>query len=447
MLSWKKLFGGNDERDATRPTAAPDSGSPSAAPPEADAPPAFLRREPVFDRKNHLTGHLFYLQQASPLADAPRDLQRQVDARLLDILATSKQTWNAQLAFLPLSSASLDHVALERLPDRNIVLLIQLAADESDAQALGARLSQLRERGIGVGIFRQPRHALYGLAAQYANIGTLDVADCEANIVREYSAAFRAADSPFPIHLFGINIETPDEHRLCAQWHFDYFHGPFAASAPPRPEANQADPHKVQLLHLLRLVQGDAENAEIAEAMKQDPMLTFRILRYLNSAALGLNHRIESLGQTLLILGRQRLTRWLSVLLFSVREPDFADWMLVESALTRGRLMEVLGGKLLPGQPRDALFLTGILSCLDRLLRRPMVEIIESLPIAEEIRLALLERRGPFAPLLAVAQASEAFDVERMQSTAAAAGLAPEDVNHALLDATAWASEVTEHWE
>lgn len=442
MFSWKKLFGSEKQAVATTPVESP---APSRA--TNDSATAFLRREAVFDRQSHLAGHLFCLQQASLLADAPSELQRQIDARLLAILVSSNEAWNAQLAFIPVGSAILDHAVIERLPSQNLILLVQLAADESDAEALGNRLLRLRERGIGLGLYRQPRHPLYGLAAQYANFGAIDVPRCEANVVREFSAAFRAAESAFPTHLFAGNIETADEHRLCLQWHFDYFQGPFATSAPPRPESTQADPHKVQLLHLLRLVQGDAENAEIADAMKQDPLLTFRILRYLNSPVLGLNHRIDSLGQALIILGRQRLTRWLSVLLFSVREPNFADWMLVESALTRGRLMEVLGAELMPDQPHDPLFLTGIFSCLDRLLRRPMAEIIDSLPIAEEIRQALLDRRGPYAPLLAVAQASEAFDVERMQSTAAAAGIAPDSVNRALLAATAWASEVTEHWE
>jgi EAL and modified HD-GYP domain-containing signal transduction protein len=72
--------------------------------------------------------------------------------------------------------------------------------------------------------------------------------------------------------------------------------------------------------------------------MRLDPASRFRILRYLNSPALALTHRIESLDQALIILGRQRLTRWLAVLLFSVREPQLNDWLLVENALTRGRL-------------------------------------------------------------------------------------------------------------
>jgi EAL and modified HD-GYP domain-containing signal transduction protein len=135
------------------------------------------------------------------------------------------------------------------------------------------------------------------------------------------------------------------------------------------------------------------------------------------------------------------------VLLFSVREPDFSDWLLVESALTRGRLMEILGEEQLPGTAHDALFLTGIFSCLDRLFRRPMAEALALLPIPDEVRDALLNNSGPYASLLAVAKASESFDLERISIAAEAANLQADNVNRALLAATAWASEVTDHWE
>jgi len=91
--------------------------------------------------------------------------------------------------------------------------------------------------------------------------------------------------------------------------------------------------------------------------------------------------------------------------------------------------------------------MTGIFSCLDRLLRRPLATLLDEIPLSNDVRTALLERRGPYANLLAVAEACDAFDLPRMESTALAAGLEPDAVNRALLAATAWASEVTEHWE
>lgn len=454
--SLKKLFGGTDKEappasGSTRPplqlqAAIPASTLEEIRPPPALGASAFLCREAVFDRNNRLAGRLFRLQQSSVQADASAELQRQFDQTLLDILNASPEAWNTCLAFIPLSSASLELAAVDCLKTTNLVLLVQLA-EGTDPNQLVLRLETLRQRGLAIGIFRQPKNPAFTPAIAFADYGCIDVGANEANTIRDFSAAFRANKHAQPTHLFGGNIDTLDEQRFCHQWHFDYFHGQFASTCPKRPNEDSADPHKVQLLHLLRLVQGDAETPEIVAALKQDPRLAFRVLRYLNAPALGLNHRIDSLAQALVILGRQRLARWLSVLLFSVHEPNFADWLLVESALTRGRLMEVLGSRLHPNQPNEPLFLTGIFSCLGRLLRRPLAELLDDMPLSEDVRAALLEGRGPYANLLAVAEASDVFDLPRMESTARAAGLDTDTVNSALLAATAWASEVTEHWE
>lgn len=438
MFGLKKLFG--DKGEST--PAAPDERSAISS-----GAAAFICREAIFDRKNRPSGHIFFLRHESPLASAPTSMQQQRDEMLLATLLSSHDAWNTQRAFVPISSASLWCAAVDRLPTTNLILNVQLAAEQNDGNQLVARLTELRARGLGIGIVRQPQHPLFGSAMRQADFAIVDVANTEAGSVRDFSAAVRANDTPNPLALMGLGIETLDEHNLCHTWHFEGFHGRFAAKGSPRPEQTQADPHKIQLLNLMRLVQGDAENDEIAAGLKQDPLLTFRILRYLNSPALGLTHHIESINQAITILGRQRLTRWLAVLLFSVREPDFSDWLLVESALTRGRLMEILGEEQMPGTAHDALFLTGIFSCLHRLLRRPMAEALALLPIPEEVREALLNNSGPYATLLAVAKASESFDLERISFAAEAANLQADKVNRALLAATAWASEVTDHWE
>lgn len=444
--SLKKLFGNKANQSPPSATSTPAASEALTAVSVPAESSSFLRREPVFDRNNRLSGHLFRLRQASLLADGDNGLQRDFDRILLDTLNASPDAWNTSRAFIPLSSSSLDCPVLSHLKTANVILLIQLAAD-AEADWVVESIERLRQRGFQIGLFRQPKHQAFAKVIQLVDYAAIDVGGNEAGTVRDFSAAVRAAGSPHPLRLFACNVETFDDHLFCHQWHFENFHGKFAESAPTLAKEQTGDPHKAQLLHLMRLVQSDAETAEIASAMKLDPVLSFRILRYLNSPALGLTHRIESLDQALIILGRQRLTRWLAVLLFSVREPQLSDWLLVENALTRGRLMESLGEQTLAGKAHDPLFLTGIFSCLDRLLRRPMAEVLTELPIAEEIRQALLERRGPYSALLAVAEAGEDFDLPRLQSTALAAGVDPHIVNRALLAATAWASEVTEYWE
>lgn len=403
----------------------------------------FLCHEPVFSKDNRPLGHLFQLRP--PIGDETM-ARCEADANLLTALKASPEARRHGTAFVPISSASLTAPALEQLPGKNIVLLLQLAPD-AEADIICDAITEFREREFSFGVFRQPKNPAFAKVIQKVDYAAIDVARNDPNTVRDFSAAVRAGVQANAIHLFACNIETLDEHQLCVQWHYSHCHGRFAEQSVDTPSAPAGDPHKTQLLHLLNLVQGDAENAEIAKAMKLDPVLSFRILRYLNSPALALTRRIDSLEQALIILGRQKLTRWLAVLLFSVREPQLSDWLLIENALTRGRLMEVLGEQCMAGAHHDALFLTGIFSFLDRLLRRPMADILQAMPIADEIRQALLDHDGPYAPLLAVAEAAESRDPAAIASATQIAGIDAEIINRALLTATAWACEVTEYWD
>ena len=448
FASLKKLFG-HTAAVAVPPSAAIATPQPQPEPKPQPQPATkdlpFLRREAIFDRDDRLSGHLFYLRQARLTADGDPARQGSLDQILLDTLNASPEAWNTQRAFIPLSSSSLSFAAVDQLKTANIVLLIQLAA-EAEAGQLCTRISELRQRGLQFGLFRQPRHPLFSQVIPLADYAVIDIAGNEASAARDFSAAARGSGQS--IQLLACNIETPDDHRFCRQWHYSAFHGKFASAPPASAHQPMADPHKALLLNLLRLVQNEeSETAEIAEAMKHDPLLSFRILRYLNSPALGLSHHIDSLSQALIILGRQRLSRWLAVLLFSVREPKIDDWLLIETALTRGRLMEILGEQVMPGKPHDPLFLTGIFSCLERLLRRPLPELVSDLALDPQIRQALLEQRGPYAPILAVALACENTDQENLKATAQASGLTAEQINRAQLSAIAWASEVTEYWE
>lgn len=431
MFSLKNIFAGGN---------AASTGD-NAAPHLPDTSP--LCREAVFDRQNQLTGHLFRLLQSSPLANNQGDIQSAIDQQLLHTLGRSQAAWNTQTAFIPLSSGSLANAAIEHLPSEKLVLLLRLSLKDDNPKSLHERVSQLRQRGLGIGLFHQPWHPAFNLLRNLADFAVLDVGTSEARDINDFRALFALPDKQF----LALNIDSPDEQALCQQSGLDFFHGRFAAALPLKPQTPQGDPYKVQLLNLLQLIEGGAEIPDIAEAVKQAPILSFRILRYLNSPALGLSHRIESISQALVMLGRQRLSRWLAILLFSVKGAGFADWLLIESALTRGRLMEELGKQTTPGLPPDPLFLTGIFSCLDRLLQRPLPEIIDELPLADDICHALLARRGPFAPLLALAEASEMFDLADIEACARQAGLDTEQVNQALLVATAWAGSITAHWE
>jgi EAL and modified HD-GYP domain-containing signal transduction protein len=129
----------------------------------------------------------------------------------------------------------------------------------------------------------------------------------------------------------------------------------------------------------------------------------------------GARQRIDSVSQALLVLGRRQLQRWLQIMLFA--EPGTRghnQTPLLMLATTRGRLMELLAQRLRPGQRyvSEIAFTVGIMSLMDVLFGIPMADIVEQIPVSDEINSALLRRNGFFGELLRLAECIEQPDTQ-----------------------------------
>lgn len=435
-----KLFGKKESG------VAPDAPRPPEYGPDHPVQ-AFVRRDALFDRERKPAGHVFRLQHLDAgLGDAPTERQLLLDDTLLRALCASTDTWGSLTAFLPLSSESIHNPWLDQLPATNAVILLHLAPETTDIAKFAARLSELHRTGLRFGVLRQPRHPAHATALLFADFAAIDTKTAQGNEIRDFSIAMRSDEMRRPVELVAANIESTDDLQLCVQSRFALYHGPFFGR--PRSAAlPRSDPNKLNLIHLYNLAQSDAENSQLSTALKQDPNLTYRILRYLNSAAVGLSRPLASIDQALVLLGRQRLARWISILLFSVRDADFSEWLLVESALVRGRMMELLGSGIFPTTEADQLFLTGVFSRLDKLLRIPLSDALSQITLPAPVREALIDRSGRYGSLLSVVEAAEASGEFPIEALSKNAGLDSEAVNRALIAATTWANDATSEWE
>jgi EAL and modified HD-GYP domain-containing signal transduction protein len=178
------------------------------------------------------------------------------------------------------------------------------------------------------------------------------------------------------------------------------------------------------------------ESADRLEAvLTSDPTLAFRLLRYLNSAAFGLRAEVTSFRHGLMMLGHRRLKRWLALLLAS-GSPNREARPLMPVAARRGLLMDELakaGGD--DESMRAEMFIGGVFSLLDRMLRQPMPVLMANLPVHERVQRSLLTAQGPYSPHLALAAALESGAAADIQAAAEAAMVARAEVNRALLRA------------
>lgn len=199
------------------------------------------------------------------------------------------------------------------------------------------------------------------------------------------------------------------------------------------------------IVTLMKLAKEDAPIGKIEDVLKRDAALSFRLLRYINSAGFGLSCEIQSFRHAVTVLGYQNLHKWLALLLVTAAKQNTSS-ALVTTAIARGRLAELLGQDLFDAQDRDNLFITGAFSLLHVILQMRLEEITEQVALGESVNEALFHHAGPYGPLLELVECLERLgeprNVGRAMDLAMSLNLTHDAVNRAILDAQLWAEGI-----
>jgi c-di-GMP phosphodiesterase len=186
---------------------------------------------------------------------------------------------------------------------------------------------------------------------------------------------------------------------------------------PPGPNKRPLPTDVTVVLDLIKGVERDEPVAKLEAMLKRDPTVAFRLMRYLNSPAFGLSVEISSFGHAVMLLGHQRLKRWLALLLASSsKEPGAKATM--HAAVRRGLLMEELARSHNDPEMSGEMFICGVFSLLDKLLRQPASQLLDGIPVPERVRLALLGEGGPYLPYLQLVEAVEQESVLDVRAAA-----------------------------
>ncbi len=404
----------------------------------------FLARQPILDREQNLVAYeLLFRRSHGPDANVTSDMAAtaHVVTSLFSEMGVQAVLGTAR-GFVNVSRDMLLSDMIELLPAEQMVLEI-LETVEVD-EAVVDRCIALKKQGFTLALddFTVMREE-YRLLLPLVDIVKLDVMALDDAALTRAVAGL----APYPTKLLAEKIDDRGRFETCLRLGFHYFQGYFFAR-PTVLSSKRADPSQLTLLKLLGLVLEDAETPELETAFKQDPKLTYNLLRLVNSVASGVNQHIRTVGQAIVVLGRRHLLRWLQLLLYALDQGTATGpTPLMRLAAARGKTMEILArmGVCSDRTFQEQAFMTGVFSLLDVLLGQPLRELVEQLRLAEDIRCALLQRRGPLGRLLALCEALEQADFEAVQSRLAELPeLAPHDVMEAQLAAARWVDSLAE---
>jgi EAL and modified HD-GYP domain-containing signal transduction protein len=264
-----------------------------------------------------------------------------------------------------------------------------------------------------------------------ANMVKVDVQEGDLDELPLLIAVARKAG----VTLLAEKVETKLEYNKYKRMGFSLFQG-FYFARPEPVSGGRTDGDRSSLIHLLAALQNPNISMDrIATLITNNVSLATKVLQLLNSAAIGLPRRVASIHEAVVMIGTERLRRWASLLVLS----SFTDKprQLMEMALVRARMCELAATELAMGDP-DVFFTVGLLSVADALMDRPMAKVVASLPLNNEVSVALTDRAGPAGAALEIALAFEGATLRSTREMPAT----PRRLAETYLHALSWAEGV-----
>jgi EAL and modified HD-GYP domain-containing signal transduction protein len=421
------------------PITSPETDAPEA---QSAVTQAHIARQPIVDRKQQIVGYELFARESSTAEHAPAMHSAESDSVLLfNALSNigAERLFGEKLAFI---NCVIEDLKAEHLdivfPDRIVLEVPRIYGDDPTGIAeVAALLKPLRERGFHLAAGPYAAASLYADWLPFLSYIKADVQSISANVA---VALQRKADSQRNVRLVAEKVETPEQFKTYFDAGFHYFQGYYFAR-PQTISAKVINPAHANVLQLMNLVMRQAELNEIEQVLKRDPALSFKLLRYINSSGFGLMSEVTSFRHAAAILGYKKLFRWLALLLATV-PGNAASPAVARTAITRGRMMELLAKGTLSDEDADNAFVVGIFSMLDVMLGVPMEKALSEITLSEPIVMGLQDRTGIFGSYLQLTRAVEQRDFDNLDLLSSALCIPGWRVSSAHLEALAWVEEL-----
>jgi EAL and modified HD-GYP domain-containing signal transduction protein len=365
----------------------------------------FIGRQAIFDQDSNLFGYeLLYRDSHTSTARISDEDKASSDVLLNTFVEIGiEQLAGPHKAFINLSRKFFTE--MPPLPFEPEQVVLELNKDLDIDEQLASNIAELHKKGYQLALDNYNFEEKWQPFLTYLAIVKVDIQQVDPDQLEKQLGQLRQ----YPLKILAEKIETAQEYEKLRAMGFDYFQGYFF-SRPKIIESRKIEENELIILRLLtRLNDPDVSIEELDHLIEQDPALSYKILRYINSAAFGLRKKVESIRQAVVLIGLKRIKAWVSLLAISGFQSSNKDALL--NAVVRAYMCQALVSRTPSGNP-DAAFTVGTLSILDTLMQAPMQTILQNLPISDEIAAALLNKEGVLGEALNCALAYETLDWE-----------------------------------
>lgn len=346
----------------------------------------FVARQPIFDRYQKIYGYeLLFRSGLENFFNQDLDIDFASSKTLLDtlLLFGIDQLTQGKKMFLNFSKkVLLSEVALALPKEQLIIELLETIQPEPEVITV---CKKLRNNGYVLALDDFQYVPNYQPLIDLANIIKVDFLSTKGQERKEIIQRNRNKK----IKYLAEKIESYEEYKEAVNIGYSYFQG-FFFCRPLIVSGRDVPSYKLNLFQALQeLNQAYMDVKKIEDIILRDVSLTYKLLRFINSAAFGIPGEIKSIRQALLLLGVVELKKWMSLIVLSQISSDSPEELLVQS-IVRAKFCETIADQTKLKHRKYDFFLMGLFSYIDIFLNRPMADILAELPIAADIKDALM---------------------------------------------------------
>ncbi len=257
---------------------------------------------------------------------------------------------------------------------------------------------------------------------------------------RDEQAELAARFAPKGILMLAEKVETWEVYQDAIDMGYVYFQGYFF-SKPTVLTSKDVPAFKLHYLEILREIQKpDLDYTGLEKIIKMEMSLSYKLLRYINSAFFGWKTEISSINHALVLMGENDVKKWASLMALSSMADDKPDELVIQ-AVFRAKFSECLAPLFGLGARSQDLFLMGMFSLIDAIIDSPLSEILEKLPISDEIKLSLTEQKGRMGEVYQLVLAYGRGNWEEIAELTTRFKISDKNIPQFYMDALTWANQ------
>ena len=388
----------------------------------------YAARQPILDKDKKLFAYELLFRDSIdnifPDIDADEATTKMIEASNFN-LGISEFTGNKP-AFINFTLETLIQGYPETLTTDEVV--VEILETVKPGKKLLAICKDLHEKGYTIALDDYIHQSVWQHFYPFISIIKIDWQDTSIETIKEIKVAIQ--DFPH-IKLLAEKVETYEEYNQALELDFELFQGFFFAK-PEMVKTKSLSPSQMAMAELLyETSKKDLDLASITSVFERDVTLSYKLLRYANSAIFKRRNEISTIKQALVTLGSEELKRFLGLMFASNINPDKPS-ELINAAMVRAKFCELMASEVKPPIDNSIAFLTGLLSLIDAIVDEELASILSKLPLA---------RKGVMASLIMLLEFIERAEWSKTTTVMETLGLEKSDVIKSYNEAIAWADE------